>query len=243
MLKLSFFPLILLLLAGVVIAQAPINTPDNNGAGNCLNFAGVAQQGIVMPTSNAYNFGTGSYSIESWVRLNSVTGEGVVIGRMNGCGSNTGWRLQVHASNGTVSTYIGTTAITSTASVMDGNWHHIAGVRNGATLTLYIDGEQAAQRNDVASQNATANNNPEMRVGSSNAHPCNPTGGSSPIDGAIDEVRVWNRALTQIEVKDRMCKQLDPNNETGLVGYWTINEGSGNTVNDLTATSNHGTRQ
>ena len=34
---------------------------------------------------------------------------------------------------------------------------------------------------------------------------------------------------------------LPTGNEAGLVGYWNFNEGSGNTVNDLTSNGNNGT--
>lgn len=48
--------------------------------------------------------------------------------------------------------------------------------------------------------------------------------------------------LTQAEVRNSMCSTLD-GNETGLVGYWNMNEGTGSVVTDLTSNANHGTRQ
>ena len=49
--------------------------------------------------------------------------------------------------------------------------------------------------------------------------------------GMMDDVRVWNRALTQDEVRAGMCKKLN-GNESGLVGYWTFNETSGTVIVD-----------
>ncbi len=65
---------------------------------------------------------------------------------------------------------------------------------------------------------------------------------TAAFDGLIDEVRIWNVARTQAQIRDNMCRQLT-GTETGLVGYWNMNEGTGNTVNDLTPNANHGTRQ
>ncbi len=56
------------------------------------------------------------------------------------------------------------------------------------------------------------------------------------LDGRIDDVRVFNRALSAGEIAANFNKELD-GNESGLVGYWRLNnslldETSGN--NDLT---------
>lgn len=49
--------------------------------------------------------------------------------------------------------------------------------------------------------------------------------------GKIDELRIWNRSLSQSEIREGMCKKLT-GNEPGLIGYWTFDETSGNTVID-----------
>ncbi len=58
--------------------------------------------------------------------------------------------------------------------------------------------------------------------------------------GSIDEVRLWSRALTSVEVKQSMCKKL-VGNESGLVGYWNFNETSGAVVNDNSSSHQNGT--
>ena len=60
------------------------------------------------------------------------------------------------------------------------------------------------------------------------------------FDGSIDEVRLWNRALTLTEVQQTMCKKLI-GNESGLVGYWNFNETSGTTVTDYSSAKQNGT--
>jgi hypothetical protein len=60
------------------------------------------------------------------------------------------------------------------------------------------------------------------------------------FSGQIDEVRIWNRTLNSSDILSRYNHHLDPAQETGLVGYWRFNEGSGGTVNDQTTSGNNG---
>jgi photosystem II stability/assembly factor-like uncharacterized protein len=60
------------------------------------------------------------------------------------------------------------------------------------------------------------------------------------LDGIVDEVRIWNRALTLEEIQINMYSHLT-GFEEGLVGYWPFNEGSGSTVNDFSGNNNQGT--
>jgi len=57
--------------------------------------------------------------------------------------------------------------------------------------------------------------------------------------GGLDNVHIWNTALSQSEIQQYMnCPPLG--NEQDLVGYWNFEEGSGNTVLDLTLNANNG---
>ena len=60
------------------------------------------------------------------------------------------------------------------------------------------------------------------------------------FNGNLDEVQLWNKALNQSEIEQFInCPPIG--NESGLVGYWNFEEGSGNTVLDLTVNGNDGT--
>ena len=47
----------------------------------------------------------------------------------------------------------------------------------------------------------------------------------------MDELRIFNRSLSETEIRDQMCKKLS-GNEPGLIGYWTFDETSGNVLKD-----------
>lgn len=57
--------------------------------------------------------------------------------------------------------------------------------------------------------------------------------------GKIDEVRIWNRALSEAEVREVMCKPL-AGTEAGLAGYWKLDEGTGSTTADATGNGSTG---
>ena len=54
-------------------------------------------------------------------------------------------------------------------------------------------------------------------------------------NGNIDEVRIWDRALTEFEIQFNQWNQIDDasiNFLDGLKGYWRFNSGEGNSVID-----------
>ena len=65
--------------------------------------------------------------------------------------------------------------------------------------------------------------------------------GAHPFNGHIDEVTIWDKALSQEELQSIMFNGLDPSEQENLVGYWRMERGNGNTALDLTENRNHGT--
>ena len=71
-------------------------------------------------------------------------------------------------------------------------WHHIVGVKDGGTLNLYVDGIRVATGTDTTTLN-TSNSNP-LYLGS--------LGNTNPrFRGQIDDLRIYNYALTPQQVK------------------------------------------
>jgi hypothetical protein len=64
-------------------------------------------------------------------------------------------------------------------------------------------------------------------------------GGTKYFDGKIDEVRFWNIARSENEIKAYRAIGLN-GDEDGLIGYWRFDEGTGTTVSDLSSINNSG---
>ena len=74
--------------------------------------------------------------------------------------------------------------------------------------------------------------------------------GNNRFNGQIDEVAVWNKALTNSEISalynsgsglDASSDSVNYASSSSLQGYWNLNENSGVTATDLSGNNNHGT--
>lgn len=62
----------------------------------------------------------------------------------------------------------------------------------------------------------------------------------SPLDGTIDEIRIWNIERTDAQIKAYYNSKVEPVVEPNLVAYYRCDEGSGTTLTDLTSNGNNG---
>ncbi len=113
----------------------------------------------------------------------------------------------------------GVKALTVAAPFATGTWYHIALTYDGSTEKIYVNGVVGASMSVTRTVNITNG----FHIGYS--------AGGRLLDGLVSECRVWSKALSQTEIIDGMCG-VDPAS-SGLVAYWKLNEGTGNTSYDL----------
>ena len=87
----------------------------------------------------------------------------------------------------------------SRAAIKDTNWHHLAATKSGTTVVFYVDG--------VAYPAATAKYDVEFAFSTDAA--IGASGGNSVLNfwGLIDEVGIYNRALSASEIREIYTKQ------------------------------------
>lgn len=79
----------------------------------------------------------------------------------------------------------------NTLNIADNTWHHIALTYNGTALQLYLDGQNDGSTTNIpGTLDADAIN---LAVGAT-------SNGAAPFRGRIDDVRIYNRALSQSEI-------------------------------------------
>lgn len=118
------------------------------------------------------------------------------------------------------------------STVAENEWFHIAVKRIGTTHQLYVDGRLASECETdrvIDWQNSLIN----LRIGAQNAYSGN--GGIFYFQGKVADVRIWNRERFQEEIQTQKNSGLS-GQESGLVGYWPLNEGN-NQVSDRTGNS------
>jgi hypothetical protein len=127
----------------------------------------------------------------------------------------------------------------STTTITDGGLHHLAFVFDNGTADLYIDGslEDTQERGSVIGSGLTRYG--YLGVGSESGSFDASKGPHDYWLGKIIDFRIWNTARTQTEIQNNMYTELT-GDETGLVAYYKMNEGMGDTLKDH-AGNNDGT--
>ncbi|MDQ3020857.1 MAG: proprotein convertase P-domain-containing protein [Bacteroidota bacterium] len=163
-------------------------------------FAGTNTSYVSAPNSSSINI-TGSFTLEAWVYPFYYNGfsKGVISkGGSLGAGKNYAMRLQ---STGRFDVWTrGVLRLTSNNTCPVNQWTHIAAVYNASnnTFGLYFNG---VSDNSVAIANANPLSNTEtLFIGIA--------GINTPFAGNVDEVRIWNRALSPNEVNQNRRMQL-----------------------------------
>ncbi len=108
-------------------------------------------------------------------------------------------------------------------------WNHAtAVVRAVSDIDLYLNGVNVGNE-FTRDSNSPMNSN--IPGGHSTAGYLLSNGFTYNFPGIIDDIRLWNKALSQEEIRKTMCVNLK-GNESALIGYWDFNETSGNIVHD-----------
>ena len=112
----------------------------------------------------------------------------------------------------------------------ENQWYNLLITKNDNNITYYIDG--------VLDGNATTDLNEEFevgfRLGATAFH------NSYFFEGLVDNFSLWSENLSYNEILEKINNQAY-NEENGLIGYWSFNEGSGSILTDLSGNGNNGT--
>lgn len=197
--------------AGATWTASPIQF-----TGNALSFDGTDDE--VLVTRKAAHDITTAITLESWVYATSNSSTQNVISKSTNA-VNTGY-IFPRTDNGwsTCAFYLhiaGGWRTLTTAYPSLNAWHHLAATYDGTTMKIYIDGILSASQ---AQSGAITTNSNDLVLG-------NQPGYAEYFGGSADDIRVWNVARTQAEIQASMARELNVATATGLVAYYTFNQG------------------
>lgn len=214
---------------------------DDGCPAQTLHFDGVND--YTSHGTTLGNFGTGDFTIELWFKTNKV-GNSTLISKRSSCGYGTLWDLRLLTGqllfsivdtpgpDASKEAYLYSPATTYN----DNLWHHVAVVRTGLNLTMYVDGAFSVSSATTAAMNI--NNTAIFKLG---------TGPCESYQGYLDEVRIWTRARCLDEIQNTMNCAI-PSTSTGLVANYHFNQGQAFRPNmgqtnlmDATGGGNNGT--
>jgi hypothetical protein len=167
---------------------------------------------------------TGAITVAAWIKVDVFdTSNQAIVTKGDGA-----WRLQ---RNGTANSVVfscsglSTVSIASTVALNDGKWHHVVGQYGSGFLIIYIDG---VLNNYASTSGSISTNSYNVRIGA------NAQTSGKEFDGAIYDVRVYNRALSPTDVAYLAL-------QGGPVGRWKLGESSGTTAADSSIFGANGT--
>jgi len=190
--------------SGNVNTGTLINSPTwtTGNKGSALNFT---DSYVNIPSSTSLNTITSAITLSAWIKASANTATSTIIERwLYGTGVNQrAYNLYVGA-NGKISFGVsndGTSAnakwLTTTATITRDVWTYITVSFDGTTMKIYINGTISTS---VAAGFST------IFVPTGNVHigkwQTTATTWELPFIGAIDEVKIFNEALSSAEIKD-----------------------------------------
>ncbi len=209
-------------------------------AESALQLNGVDTFAAIPHTSNLDFQANPDFSLEVWLKAEPETGlndeQCIVDTFVNNFGliNEVPFSLYYLADSGRIlvrrTDDTNTFVMTSSVSINDAKFHHLALVKQDSNLVLYVDGQAVATQTD--------NLLPITQAGLSMYLGCTRSK-QNFFKGQIDEVRLWKAARSQPQLQAELHHRLI-GNETNLVGYWRFDEGSGTDVFDQTNSANHG---
>lgn len=123
-----------------------------------------------------------------------------------------------------------------TTEPSEGVWHHVVSTYDGVNMKVYVDG--------VLKQTCAATGSINLTGGGIEIGSFASTG--YPFKGVIDEVRIYNRALSASEITtlykagSAVLIKSAVSGKSGLVAYWPMNEGTGTQMGDSSGNKNNG---
>jgi hypothetical protein len=198
-------------LHGTVVGDVtPIE--DRNGNTNAaMLFTGEADCYVDLRDREEFRI-TGTMTVAAWVRLNSDNANnGRIVAKQAGGGSRA-WSLNIEATSGGVINP-GTFQIASNGNTIVGindrdplpvdEWVHLAGVyKPSEALELYVNGELKVRETSGVPAAQFSDNGNSVLIGSRHA------ASNCGWMGAIDEVQLYNIALSASEIENLMSKRL-----------------------------------
>ncbi len=177
------------------VSGDPAWQPDGGKIGGALQFDGIDDY---IETGFALDPADGAFSVFAWIK-GDVPGQ-VVISQTDGAGSGETWLgadpLLGKLMTGLVPPAAGRFVpqpLVSESIITDGQWHHIGFTWDGSYRTLYMDGTEIAK--DATAQAALKSADGGMYIGAGKNLEA-----VTFFSGKIDDVRIYNVALTADEI-------------------------------------------
>jgi lysophospholipase L1-like esterase len=220
---------------GTIKGHAKVSISDPAPGQIYLEFDGIDDY-VDVPDSDILDLTDGEFTLSAWINPSGWgdNGQGRIIYHGGGSDGSAGWSFHLEEEIRGFRVQINSDSSFNDASNRDvialNTWQQVAVTLEEGTLTFYVDGVKSGVRNEVPTPQERSS---PVRIGR------RATDTNRAFAGGIDEVRIWDRALTPEEIQGLRDARLT-GSEAGLVAYYRLNEGTGLRAFDSTGRGNDG---
>jgi hypothetical protein len=126
---------------GNTVISTAISPPAVTNAGSGTVYFDGNGDYLKCATSSGFTFGTGNFTIECWINQTSTIFYSNIFGSVLNYNVTDGIRIYLADTTNKPGVASGLSGmITSSTALVNNTWNHIALVRNGTTLVLYLNG-------------------------------------------------------------------------------------------------------
>ena len=214
--------------SGTIVSTGLGGTGVGTGSINYVLDLDGTNDHVSIP--NSINMGTSDFTLSIWLKTDDVSSRQHVFQQT---GSNDNRVIAIN-SGGSLTSRLGGNGSDQLSGVTlsTDTWYHIVLVHDNSANTLkwYVNG---TEQNTNTSVNVPSNTGTFYLGTNSDAD-------DKFFNGQIDEVRIWDDVRTAAEIADNKDDEL-VGNESGLVAYYKMSDGTGTTLTDNSSNSNNGT--
>ena len=218
----------------IQVTESGIYSVSVTEASNCnehaLLFDGMGQN-VIVQEIEAYE--RDMHTVSLWCSITDMDGGMDLVSKDDEL-SNRQWLLQL-TSLGQFYGHVWTgtddlSGIISTTQLTENQWYYLTQTWDGEQLKIYIN---STLEGAVDTGTGLDTGDHPVTIGGDDL------GWQAWTHGSIDNVEIWDVALTQEQIQTNMA--CSPSGqEEGLVAYWDFNAGDGSVAFDQSAYTNHG---
>jgi hypothetical protein len=157
-----------------------------------------------IDVENNLDLNTTNFTISAWIKRDTGSTNGSILSKRNAANSE-GYDLRINGTGRLEFTYNGGAVTLTSGSlnpIPENEWHQVAVIYNSGTATLYIDGVADTIASSLPPPTATSQ---KFLIAAADGFDPNTT---AYFAGNIDEVRVWNTALSIDQLRYIMNQEL-----------------------------------
>ena len=194
-----------------------------------LQFNNISQDYVEITNASSLISNQNSFTISGWVYPKSNTNHAGIMGFRNNLDADF-YILQLQNTNNIEARFRNSNGVNFDIVAMNSldfnQWQHLALSYDGSHIRLF---KNSLLIDSISANGIITQSNSHLRFGMLDWQ-----GTGFYMDGKLDEIRLWNTALSSYDINYWMCRSINLNHPlySNLLANWKMDEGSGTVIYD-----------